>query len=83
MTGFREPLSRELRVRVVRTVSTDDGFVDHGVQIAVEKITRTVASTTRVSRPVLASRKTKKTRMYSLDYTIDENGIRRSGRDRG
>jgi hypothetical protein len=79
---FQVPLSPPIRVRVMRTAQSQEGFVDHGLKVRLLKIVPTRERRVEpTERPVL--RRKTATRMYTIDYTVDEHGVRRTGRNRG
>lgn len=79
---FQVPLSPPIYGRVVRLTQSVEGFVDHGVKLRLAKIARYVE---RRLTPLEQPRQPRRaaTRMYTLDYTVDEHGVRRTGRRRG
>jgi len=78
---FAVPLSRPIEVTVTR-VGSNDGFFDLGVQVVLTKIKKAAeAKPVRIDRPNRLTRP--KTRMHTLDFQIDDRGLRRTGRKRG
>jgi hypothetical protein len=76
---FRDALADPLDAMVVRTISDEEGFTDHGVQIIQREIPkpppRPIAMRVRRARP---SRP--KQRMHTIDITVGGPGVRRTGR---
>ncbi len=79
---FQVPLSPPIEGRVVRAAQSIEGFVDHGVKLRQAKIPR--APERRMAQAETARpRRNLTTRMYTIDFTVDERGVRRTGRRRG
>jgi len=71
---FIIPLSQPLNARIVRTIESDDGFVDVGVQVIWPKLRpRSVEQTPRRSFK-LAPRPGGATRMHTADFTQRNRG---------
>ncbi len=80
---FRVPLSPPIKARIVRMTSSMEGFVDHGIKVRVAKIRR-IQEQRMITREPQRPRRRMGTRMYSLmDLTVDDHGVRRTGRNRG
>lgn len=80
---FRVPLSPPIKARVVRMTGSMEGFVDHGIKVRVAKIRR-VREQSAVAVELKSPKRRMSTRMYSLmDLTVDDRGVRRTGRGRG
>jgi len=79
---FRNPLSQPIRARVLRAHATPEGFVDHGMQVKRARIKRPEEfKRVDIARSRSATRIP--SRMYSMDYTVTDRGVRRTGRGRG
>jgi len=79
---FSDPLATPLEGLIVRSTVTDEGFVDHGVQIQRAEFRRAGQS-----RPVHIERRRStpyrrggQSRMHTIDITIGDRGTQRSGR---
>jgi hypothetical protein len=80
---FRVALSRPIRAKVVRVAPNSEGFLDYGLKVWLEKVERpTVGPVTRVETAAPRRRSTA-SRMYTMDYSVDDAGVRRTGRNRG
>jgi hypothetical protein len=79
---FEVPLSQPIRAEVVRAEVSTDGFVDLGVRVRLAPIKRA-----EETRPVRLERRLPTryigSRMHTVDYSIGDRGVRRTGRGRG
>ena len=79
---FRMPLANPIRAQVLRAYSTPEGFVDHGLQVKRTRIKRPDEfKRIDIAQPHPSVRSA--SRMYSMDYTVTDRGVRRTGRGRG
>lgn len=76
---FRDPLADPLDGMVVRTIVDEDGFTDHGVQIVLTEIPKPPPRPIRMPSQ-RGSAPRKRNQMHSIDITIGDRGIRRTGR---
>jgi hypothetical protein len=78
---FRDPLADPLEGMVVRTVSHDEGFTDHGIQIVQKELPKSppapLGMQPKRRRPRIPR---KKAGMHTIDITIGDRGPRRTGR---
>lgn len=77
---FREPMAPPIKGMVVRSESDEDGFVDHGIQLIRPPIKHYESRPLPPIRRRITTQPVRRTRMYTMDVSMDQGGTRRTRR---
>ena len=76
---FREPLTKPVMGLVVRNILQSDGFVEHGIQVLQDKVSRQEAKPLRKPLRKTRLRQHERTRMHTRD--LHAAGLKQRGRE--
>ncbi|MBI2433325.1 MAG: hypothetical protein HYV26_10675 [Candidatus Hydrogenedentes bacterium] len=80
---FQVPLSPPIAAQIIRNITDAGGFIDHGVRVILAEIKRPQELKPVKIEPPKVRRRSTITRMHTVDYTVGEREMRRTGRSRG